>query len=70
MPTSYALRDLSTQESRAFVKALKRAKSEGRSLRWLVPRLLGLYAEHGLEVIEKAVAEARRSSGAASRRRE
>lgn len=54
MPSSYILRDLSGDESRDFNKALKRAKAEGRSLRWLVAHLVGLYARVGLEPLEQA----------------
>lgn len=54
MPSSYILRDLSKDESRYFSNALKRAKREGRSLRWLVAHLVGLYAQVGLEPLEKA----------------
>lgn len=54
MPKSYILRDLNDDESDAFDKALIRAKSEGRSLRWLIARLVTLYAKVGLEPLEKA----------------
>lgn len=54
MPSSYILRDLSHDESRDFNKALTRAKREGRSLRWLVAHLVGLYARVGLEPLDKA----------------
>lgn len=56
MPSSYILRDLSRDESRDFRNALERAKSEGRSMRWIVAHLVGLYARVGLEPLEKAAA--------------
>jgi hypothetical protein len=54
MPSSYILRDLTTDESKDFNRALKRAKSEGRSMRWVVAHLVELYACVGLEPLERA----------------
>lgn len=54
MPNSYLLRDLTPQESRDFQTARKKARKAGRSLRWTIGRLVGLYAEHGLSAVEKA----------------
>lgn len=54
MPSSYILRGLSREESRDFKNALERAKAEGRSLRWIIGQLVGLYARVGLEPLTDA----------------
>lgn len=52
MPTSYIVRNLSHQESRDFQQALRRARNEGRSMRWITARLVRLYARVGLDTLE------------------
>jgi len=58
MPSSYILRDLTPDESRDFADALARAKREGRSMRWVVARLVNLYARVGLHTLEIATSRA------------
>lgn len=53
--TSYIIRDMTRDESGDFGTALKRARGEGRSMRWIVLRLISLYARAGLDVLERAV---------------
>ncbi|HKE02501.1 MAG TPA: hypothetical protein VKE91_00475 [Blastocatellia bacterium] len=55
--TSYIIRDMSRDESRDFGDALKRARGEGRSMRWIVLKLITLYARVGLNVLERAAGE-------------
>lgn len=53
MPSSYIVRSLSRDESRDFREALRRARGEGRTMRWVVARLVRFYAKHGLDTIEQ-----------------
>lgn len=55
MPSSYILRNLTPEQSSAFNRALDRAKADGRSFKWVVVRLVELYAKVGLEKLEGAV---------------
>lgn len=54
MPSSYILRDLTDDQSDAFNAAYERAKKDGRSFKWVVIRLVELYAKVGLEPMERA----------------
>jgi len=49
--TSYIIRDIDPELWRAVKR---RASDDGRSLRWLLLRLLTFYASNGLEWIERA----------------
>lgn len=50
MPSSYILRNLTSEQSDSFTKALERAKAEGRSFRWVVIRLIERYATGDLSL--------------------
>jgi hypothetical protein len=48
--SAYLLRDI---EAKFWKQVKARAAAEGRGLRWVVLRLLELYARHGLDALEE-----------------
>jgi len=59
MPNAYIVRDLNPIESKEFEQALKRAKAEGRSMRWIVVQLVTMYAKVGLDPLMAATKRAK-----------
>jgi hypothetical protein len=52
--SSYIIRNMTREESRDFGTGLERAHDEGRSMRWILFRLIRLYTQVGLEPLERA----------------